>query len=839
MAKLYWFAGVRGSGPILYSSPAMNESLPSPLAGIRVIDLATSRAELAGRLLADLGAEVIKIEPPSGAEARLLPPFVTGREGDPEASLYWAAVSLGKKSVVLDLDDDGGRERLKQLLGTADILIESFDPGRMAALGLGFNDLKGANPGLVYVSVTPYGAEGPHAGSPATDLTLEAAGGLLGLQGDGGRPPVPVGYPQASFHSGVQAAVDAIIALNARAQSGRGQHLDLSMQEAMVWTLMNATGYPPNTGGDPPNTSAARSGPPAELAPGVAMPGIWPCRDGWVQMSMLLSGLGGRTLANLMLIIANEGALSADLVESGWLGWLETMAPGAVPPETLVTARDEIGRYFLSRTKEELMARAVEHKLLLAPIRTVDELLRDPQLAARDYFIDVAGRKHPGLAARLSRTPMALRAPAPRLGEHQQLLEESRPSAVAAAAPRQAKPVRPFEGLKVADFAWVGVGPLIAKALADHGATVVHVESATRPDVLRLGPPFKDGVAGIDRSQFQANFNSSKIGLALDLAQPGGQELARQLIDWADVVLESFVPGVVAHFGFGYADLAKERPDLIMLSTCLEGQTGPYATYRGFGTQGAALSGLHGLTGWPDRAPKGTWGAYTDFIAPRYGIAALTAAIFERRTSGLGQHIDLGQVEAAIHFVEPALLDYTVNGHIAETAGHRSAFGSAPHGVYPAEGIERYIAIEVATEEQWRGLCSVIPMGRLAGMRTADKRRACSGEIDGVIAGWTRERDAWAVVAELADAGVPAAVVQRPSDLYEDAQLASRGFFVACEHSVMGPTPYDGPATHFSETPAQVTAGPCLGEHTESILREILGLSDDEIAAYAGEGVFS
>ena len=198
----------------------------------------------------------------------------------------------------------------------------------------------------------------------------------------------------------------------------------------------------------------------------------------------------------------------------------------------------------------------------------------------------------------------------------------------------------------------MGVGPLIAKALADHGATVVHVESAIRPDVLRLGPPFKDGIAGLDRSQFQANFNSSKMSLALNLAMAEGQEVARRLIAWSDVVLESFVPGVLRDFGFTYEALAKDRPELIMLSTCLNGQTGPYATYRGFGTQGSTLSGLHGLTGWPDRPPKGTWGAYTDFIAPRYGVATLTAAILERTRSGLGQYIDLGQVEAAIHFLE-------------------------------------------------------------------------------------------------------------------------------------------------------------------------------------------
>jgi benzylsuccinate CoA-transferase BbsE subunit len=274
-----------------------------PLRGVRVIDVATERAELSGRVLADLGAEVIKVEPPGGAAARSFPPWDSPGVGAASDSLYWAAVALGKQSVVIDFEQEQGREQLLRLAASADVFIESEDPGVMARRGLGYEALSGVNPGLVYVSVTPYGQTGPHAGRPATELTVEAAGGLLGLQGDGDRPPVPVGYPQAAFHAGLQAAADAIIALNERLRSGMGQHLDVSMQAAMVWTLMNATGYPPNTGGDPPTTGEARAGPPLELAPGVAFPHVWPCKDGYVQMTVSLGSLGARTIANLILLM--------------------------------------------------------------------------------------------------------------------------------------------------------------------------------------------------------------------------------------------------------------------------------------------------------------------------------------------------------------------------------------------------------------------------------------------------------------------------------------------------------------------------------------------------------
>ena len=235
-----------------------------------------------------------------------------------------------------------------------------------------------------------------------------------------------------------------------------------------------------------------------------------------------------------------------------------------------------------------------------------------------------------------------------------------------------------FAGLKVADFAWVGVGPMISKALADHGACVVHVESRTRVDVLRRLPPFKDGEAGLDRSQFMANFNTSKLGLTLDLATDGGLALARRLADWADVVLESFTPGTMQKFGLDYATLSRKRPELVMLSTCLRGQTGPESTYAGFGGQGAALSGLHSITGWPDREPWGPWGAYTDFINPRFGVAALSAALIHRQRTGEGQYIDLAQTEAGIRFLEPLVLDYTKNGRVAGLTGHDSAY-ACPH----------------------------------------------------------------------------------------------------------------------------------------------------------------
>ena len=212
-----------------------------PLTGIRVLDLATGYCEITGRLLADVGAEVIKIEPPGGHPSRRMPPFVDGREGELDGSLHWAAYGIGKRSVVLDLDGEADRERLRELARGADVLVESMEPGALAAMGLGYEDLSALNPALVYASISPFGQTGPHAHRPATDLTLQAAGGLVSMQGDPDRPPIPVGFPQAGLHAGVQAAADVVVALNERDDSGLGQHLDTSMQACVVWTLLSST----------------------------------------------------------------------------------------------------------------------------------------------------------------------------------------------------------------------------------------------------------------------------------------------------------------------------------------------------------------------------------------------------------------------------------------------------------------------------------------------------------------------------------------------------------------------------------------------------------------------
>lgn len=822
-------------------------SSEGPLAGIRVLDLTTERAELAGRMLADLGADVLKIEPPEGARARQLAPFDerpgAPRDGDHPRSLYWAAVGTGKRSLILDLDVIEDVRSAAALAFEADVVLESFEPSFLENRGLGYDVLSIPNPRLIYVSVTPFGGEGPKASWPASELTIEAACGRMSLQGDQDRPPLPLGYPQAAFHAGAQAAADAIIALNERETSGLGQRLDTSMVEVMIWTLMNGAQYLPATGHEPPGGGDDRASN-AERAAGEGSP--VPCADGWVN-AVFPPALLGQLLDAIRDEVgdgyASEFEVHEDLIGLDSAQWVADGMAGLLPAPLVQAAHEVVLRFVASRTKAELFVWAAERRIRLAPINSLADVIEEPQFQARDYWRDVDGTAHPGPGARLSRTPIVATTTAPPLdssASNPGWLGLPWPEAGAATEDGD-RSGEAFAGLKVVDFSWVAAGPMTAKALADHGATVVRVESSTRLDVCRRLPPFPNDVMDFDQSWWMANVNSSKLGTALNLATPDGLALARRLVDWADVVIESFTPGVMERFGLDYPTVSADHRDLIMLSTCLLGQTGPRASYGGFGSHGAAISGFQMLTSWPDRAPTGPSGPYTDVITPRFAVPALTAAILERRRSGLGQHIDLSQVEAAMHFLEPLILDQTVNGRTAPPAGHSSR-NAAPHGVYPTVGVERYIAIAVETTEQWRALRAIAPLEAFSGDQfdALEARQAVTAELTSALEAWTAGQDGRALEETLVAAGVPASVVQRMSELHEDPQLAAREFFQVLPHTASGLVTHDGFATRFSAKQEMLhSSAPVLGEHTDYVLREILGIDDATIGELAAAGALT
>ncbi|MHB2268148.1 CaiB/BaiF CoA transferase family protein [Aliihoeflea sp. PC F10.4] len=390
-----------------------------------------------------------------------------------------------------------------------------------------------------------------------------------------------------------------------------------------------------------------------------------------------------------------------------------------------------------------------------------------------------------------------------------------------------------FAGLKVADFTWAAAGPIVTKQLSDNGATVVKVESFKHPDSIRLGGPFIDDKPGINRSGFFADFHSSKLGMSVDMSNPDAMEIIRPLIAWADVVAESFRPGVMAKWGLDFESLRKINPRIVMLSSSLYGADGPWARHPGYGAQGQALAGLHGMTGWPDRPPAMPKGAYSDSVSPRYALSALLAALIHREKTGEGQHVELSQIEATSQLLAPELLAYQVTGEQATRSGNRK-IGSIVHGVYPCAGEERWIAIEAVDEAQWRALCEVL------GDADALERARSEGDkaLDEAIAALTAPLDPFELMAACRDAGVPAGVANKGSDLLEDDVFIAREHFWPLEHAEMGTLKYNGPAYRFEKTPSELRfASPRLGEHTDQVMTEILDFDDAAIARFREEGI--
>ncbi len=398
-----------------------------------------------------------------------------------------------------------------------------------------------------------------------------------------------------------------------------------------------------------------------------------------------------------------------------------------------------------------------------------------------------------------------------------------------------------LEGIHVLDFTWVAVGPITTKYFADNGADVIKIESATHIDVLRAAPPYADAKFGVNRSQFFADYNTSKKGVTLNLSHPRARELVMRLVPWADVVVENFTPKVMRAWELDYEHLRRVKPDIIMLSSCLQGQTGPQASMPGFGQLMAALSGFYYISGYGNGDPAPPYGAYTDYITPRFAAAVLMAALDYRRRTGQGQFIDVSQFEASLHFLAPALIDYFATGRVLQPQANRSG-RYAPHGSYRCRdeaGAERWISIAVADDTQWQGLLGVLRNppceSRFATMLG---RLQNFDALDDFVAAQVRDREVWDLTAALQLAGVAAYPVQSCLDLHQDENLESFGFWNWLEHKEIGPAPYMGLEHRLSATPGQLRwAAPALGQHTEEVLHGMLGLSAEEIEQLRKDGV--
>ncbi len=810
------------------------------LSPYRVLDLGDERGAVCGFMLGELGADVICIEAPGGSSARRRGPFADD-VADPERSLFWWAYARNKRSVTLDLDTSEDCDTLRRLAATADVLVESRAPGEMERRGLGYAQLAEQNTGLVYVSITPFGQDGPKADWAGTDLTVLAAGGPLWLYGDDDRAPVRVVVPQAFHHAAAEGAAAALVALHERSRSGLGQHVDISAQQAV--TIATQSDLVAAAVGEP---GASRFSGGGKLG-ALSLRLVFPAKDGHVSITYVFGSAIGPATTRLMRCVHADGFCDDAMRDKDWIGFTELLLSGAETLDTFDQAKDCVAEWTASKTKAELLELAMDRNLLIAPVSTARDVVESSQLAARRYFQrlerpDGAGpMTQLGPFARFSE--VAPRAPgrAPHIGEHTAEVLEELASRSAAPTPPGTAPDwgLPLSDLKVLDFMWAIAGPMATRLLADYGATVVRVETGARVDACRTMRPYVGGQAGNENAALFHGCNASKRMITLDLANPEARDTVLDLVRWADVVCESFTPGTMKKLGFDYESLVEVNPSVIMLSTCLMGQTGPLATYAGYGNLAAAIAGFFELAGWPARDPAGPFGAYTDYIAPKFNASAILAALEYRRRTGMGQHIDLSQAETALHFLAPAVLDVLVNDRVPTRNGNRDDL-FAPHGCYPIAGPDTWIAIAIEDDAGFRTLCQELDRPDLANdARFADaaSRVENAEALDTIVTELVTGRDGGALEAALQARGVAAHVVLDSAGAVADPQLVARGHFVPLEADGQR-TVVEDTRSRLSRTPARVRGGPpTLGRDNQEVLRELLGYDEDRITELVIAGV--
>jgi len=803
------------------------------LSPYRVLDLCDDRGHFAGFLLAQLGADVIAVEPPGGQRSRHQGPYAGGSD-DPERSLLHWAYNRGKRSVTVDDDD-----QLAGLAAGADILIEC------GALPADLDRYRAENPSLITVSITPFGQDGPKAGWAATDLTLSAASGQMALNGYLDRPPVRISAPQVWLNAAAEAACGALIALTDRQRTGLGQHVDVSAQEAMMLT---AQGWLAPTLCD--NPPARRSGGGLELLGKLRFRFVYECTDGHVTVTYLPGILVGPFTNRILAWARSEGHLSAELAAIDWTDLLMERELDEVADIVERTA-EGLAAALSTRTKDELFTMAQRDKLLLVPVTTPADVLATEHYRVRGFWDEVAidgldaPVPFPGPWAHADNVQLRRLDPPPELGEHTAAIV-GRPRVPTVPAQPEPPLDRPLQGVRVVDFTWVYAGPFATRLLAYHGAEVIRLESQTRPDQVRtsgLSRVLDDD--GPEVSQQWHSINADKLSLQLNLKIPEAREVVLDLARAADVVINAFSPGVLERLGLGHYELAAANPELIAVSTTLFGHSGPLSSIPGFGNMGAAMGGYYELTGWPDRLPAGPFLAYTDATSPRLTAALILAALDWRRRTSQGLSLDFSQAEGGIHFLSEAILDQAVNGHGQTRAGNDDRW-MAPHGAYPCgagqagaggDPDDVWLAIACETDDQWRALASLLGRDDLAGLDVAT-RRARRDELDQLLSSWTLGRDPVELQQLLQDNGVPAHQVQNSPEVVADPQLLHRDHFHQVPHDVYGHTwaeQYGIRLSRSDGTPR--SAGPMWGEHNYEVLSGVLGYDDDRIAELVIAGV--
>lgn len=852
------------------------------LGGLRVLEIGEELGEYCGKVLAGVGADVVRVEPPGGAETRTFGPFL-GDVEDGSRSLYFWHHNIGKRSLVVDLDTAEGQRLFVRLAAVADVVIDSRPRDYLNDRGIGYTELKAVNPGLVYARISPFGDTGPWRDYAGSDLIHLALGGVMmncgydpDPSGEYDTPPIAPQMWQAYYIAGEMAAMSILAALIYRVHTGRGQALSTSVHQAVSQ----------NTETDIPDwvylrqvhrrvtcrhsTTSARS-------PSIAL-----TKDGRYVLPyrtyVRSQGDEWDSTVSLLRKFGFEANLDDPKYATGYRNTDE--------------ARDRLAyqvNLMIGQTlfKRDVWRDAQDLDLPWSPLRRPEENAADEHWLQRGAFFDV---HHPELDQSflyvggkwVTEEFSWPRGPRPPLvGEHSEEVEkewlagpiEHRLAVVserwqgAIESPHR-KPYA-LSGVRIIDLSWMLASAGAGRFLAAMGADVIKVEHISRPDRMRFSPlgkcppggraereaatealptpPYNGDDDSPNRSGSFMEINSGKRSMSLNLKHPEARKILEDLIRDADMVIEGFSPGTMIRMGLGYERLKELNPRIIYVQQSGLGELGRYGRVRTFGPSAQAISGMSEMSGLPaPYPPAGIGYSYLDWFGAYNMATAMLAALYRRDVTGLGCHIDASQGETGLYLTGTAVLDYSANGRIWSRYGNASPYKkAAPHGAYKTRGDDRWIAIGAFTDEDWCSLADELGLTALTGdprFATLKDRIANADELDGLVSQAVSERDGFELMHSLQARGVAAGVCQTAQDRYEsDPQLAALGWMVELEQSELGRWPVKEHPTSFSETPTYMggrfdRSGPNYGEDTDAVLTELVGLDRDAIDRLRSDG---
>lgn len=854
------------------------------LDGVRVVELADERAEHAGLLLASLGADVIKVEPPHGSPTRSFGPFLGDRPG-PERSLHFWHYNRNKRSVIVDFDDPQGCKVFSGLVAEADVVLDSTDRGFLDDRGLGLRALMELNPGLVAARMTDFGDDGPWADFRGSDLVHLALGGPMmncGYDPDPhgvyDQPPVAPQSWQSYVIAGEQLVMGVLGALVHQQRTGEGQLVSCAVHEAVAKSteldLMNWV-----MRASPLYRQTCRHA--AEKVADV--PTIAQTKDGRWFVTMRMGSGDDQKIVDFL---ASQGmTVELDGLQAATTTGREIPGSGAAT-ERSARVSELMQRLVRKFSYDKMPWREAQQRgIVCAPLRKPHENVADEHWKRRGTFAEIEHGAPDGDDSDPISVTYAVRKwistepdwvdgeRAPFLGEHDGIVQSGgspwrapRPASITSVSERRASSVVdrqtsfPLEGVRILDFTWFLASAGGTRFMSSLGAECIKVEWKANPDtrVAAMAPvggreareratgPLP-GVTDPDMGGQFNNKNPGKRGLSLNVRHPKGLEIAKRLVQISDIVAEGFSPGVMDSWGLGYDALRTLNPSIIYAQQSGMGDAGTYGRLRAVGPIAAALSGVSEMSGLPDPAMPAGWGySYLDWIGAYSFTASMLAALHYRDRTGKGQWIDASQTESGIFITGAAVVDWSVNGRAVERTGNTSPYHpAAPHGAFPTTGVDRWIAIACFDDEQWNALAKVIGEDWCRDQRfvTLDSRLAHQTLLERELAGWTSTREGYGLMSDLQSAGIPSGVCQTAQDRCErDPQLDHLQWLTEITGTKIGRWPIAEVPFRLSATPATVRGvldrgAPCYGEDNEWVLGELLGMGSTEIAELQADGI--